>query len=117
MICKYLNNKQLFFLKGSKNNHKTTLKTRMSNFKSLENVITDSGFVNYEALIDNPQNLKENINTLKNYQIDFKDRSLNALAFFCNAYNLYCMFLAFEKYKDFNKSFQGGFIYNLFIFL
>ena len=78
--------------------------------RSLRPVINSSGLVRYGALIEDPSLLLHNVAVVQDYaELDWgtKDNSARNIAFYCNAYNIWCMYLAFKKMRKHGLAWKG----------
>ena len=78
--------------------------------RSLRPVINSTGLVRYGALIEDPSLLLHNVAVVQDYaELDWgtKDNSARNIAFYCNAYNIWCMNLAFKKMRKDGLAWKG----------
>jgi len=77
--------------------------------QSLSEVITNSGYVQYHLLFQNDTVLQDNIDIIRSYKglSSIKEKKPDDLAFYCNAYNMWSMFLAYKKLVSTDKKWKG----------
>jgi len=77
----------------------------------LEDVITDAGLVKYHRLFEDDSALLSNIEAIKSHTGlgTIEERRPNDLAFYCNAYNMWSMYLAYQKLKQTDRKWKGNF--------
>lgn len=81
-------------------------------FRSLRPVITSTGLVRYAALVEDPSLLLHNVAVVQDYsELDWgsKEDSLRNIAFYCNAYNIWAMYLVFKKMRKHGLAWHGEF--------
>lgn len=79
-------------------------------FRSLRPVITSSGLVKYAALVEDPSLLLHNVAVVQDYsELDWgsKEDSPRNIAFYCNAYNIWAMYLVFKKMRKHGLAWHG----------
>lgn len=79
-------------------------------FRSLRPVIT-SGLVKYGALVEDPSLLLHNVAVVQDYsELDWgsKEDSPRNIAFYCNAYNIWSMYLVFKKMRKHGLAWPGA---------
>lgn len=86
-----------------------TSTTPPKKMQPLGDVITENGLVRYHHLLQSDSVLYDNIEYVRRYEGlgDIKDRRPQDLAFYCNAYNLWSMLLAYEKLQRSQKRWKG----------
>lgn len=79
-------------------------------FRSLRPVITSTGLVRYAALVEDPSLLLHNVAVVQDYsELDWgsKEDSPRNIAFYCNAYNIWAMYLVFKKMRKHGLAWHG----------
>ena len=80
-------------------------------FRSLRPVITSTGLVRYAALVEDPSLLLHNVAVVQDYsELDWgsKEDSPRNIAFYCNAYNIWAMYLVFKKMRKHGLAWHGN---------
>ena len=78
--------------------------------RSLRPLINSSGLVRYGVLIEDPSLLLHNVAVVQDYaELDWgsKENSARNIAFYCNAYNIWAMYLAFKKMRKHGLAWKG----------
>ncbi|KAL3137307.1 hypothetical protein ABBQ32_006847 [Trebouxia sp. C0010 RCD-2024] len=78
--------------------------------RSLRPLINSSGLVRYSILIEDPSLLLHNVAVVQDYaELDWgsKENSARNIAFYCNAYNIWAMYLAFKKMRKHGLAWKG----------
>ena len=78
--------------------------------RSLRPLINSSGLVRYSLLIEDPSLLLHNVAVVQDYaELDWgsKENSARNIAFYCNAYNIWAMYLAFKKMRKHGLAWKG----------
>ena len=78
--------------------------------RSLRPLINSSGLVRYGLLIEDPSLLLHNVAVVQDYaELDWgsKENSARNIAFYCNAYNIWSMYLAFKKMRKHGLAWKG----------
>ncbi len=78
--------------------------------RSLRPLINSSGLVRYGLLIEDPSLLLHNVAVVQDYaELDWgsKENSARNVAFYCNAYNIWSMYLAFKKMRKHGLAWKG----------
>lgn len=79
--------------------------------RSLRPLINSSGLVKYSVLIEDPSLLLHNVAVVQDYaELDWgsKENSARNIAFYCNAYNIWAMYLAFKKMRKHGLAWKGS---------
>jgi len=76
----------------------------------LGDVITDSGLVRYHLLFQDDTVLQDNLEVIRNHAGvgEIKEKNPEDLAMYCNAYNLWSMYLACKKLQRSDKRWKGN---------
>lgn len=84
--------------------------------RSLRPLINSSGLVRYGLLVEDPSLLLHNVAVVQDYaELDWgsKENSARNIAFYCNAYNIWSMYLAFKKMRKHGLAWKGMYGFDL----